>query len=203
MNRTFATVAAVALSAAVLVACGGGDNTQTVTETISEETTRTVEGASSGELVAPVDGSATSGGIEVTVNRAFTKPTVSYIGGTEDSGVTPDAEPRTVRAPQGGSYVYVVAEVLNETTEGIDLTCEYPMKVKLRDTDHKRYDPIEGLYLVSGNPDCEKLQPGFEGGMTWIFLVPPSADVEALEFSDVTNFNKEPPAAAIALSTTP
>lgn len=196
MTRTLAIVAAVSFSIIALAACGGGDDTRTTTETINEETARTVEGAaSSGQPVAPVDESAMSGGIEVTVNRAFAKPTVSYIGGTEDSRVTPDAEPRTVRAPQGGSYVYVVAEVLNETTEGIDLTCEYPMKVKLRDTGHKRYDPIEGLYLVSGNPDCEKLQPGFKGSMTWVFLVPPSADVEALEFSDVTNFKEQPPAA--------
>jgi len=196
LPRMLAVVAVVALSAVALVACGGGGDTQTVIETNSEETTTTAEGAASGgEPVAPVDGSATSGGIEVKVNRAFARPTVSYIGGTEDSRVTPNAEPRTVRAPQGGSYVYVVAEVLNETTEGIDLTCEYPMKVKLRDTDHKRYDPIEGLYLVSGNPDCEKLQPGFKGSMTWVFLVPPSADVDALEFSDVTNFKEQPPAA--------
>ncbi len=199
--RGLAVLLASVLATAILALAGcGSSNTETVTETVSEETTTTIEGAASnGEPVVPVDGSATSGGIEVTVNQAFSKPTISYEGGTE-SRVTPDGEPRTIQAPQGGHYIYVVADVLNETAEGIDLTCGYPMKVKLRDADHKRYDPVEGLDLVNGNPECnEQLQPGFSRKMIWIFLVPPSADVEALEFSDVTNFNKEQPAAAISL----
>jgi hypothetical protein len=36
--------------------------------------------------------------------------------------------------------------------------------------------------------------------MTWAFLVPPTAEPEALEFTDVTNFNKEVPPAAVSVS---
>jgi hypothetical protein len=36
--------------------------------------------------------------------------------------------------------------------------------------------------------------------MTWAFLVPPSAEPEALEFTDGTDFNKEVPPASIAVS---
>lgn len=196
-----AVLLAFVLTSAVLVLAGcGSSNTETVTETVREETTTTLEGAASeGEPVAPVNGSATSGGIEVTVNRAFTKPTLEYVGGNYIPSSS-NAEHRTVTAPQGGRYIYVASDVLNEAAEGLDLTCGYPMKVKLRDTDHKRYDPVEDLDEFVGNPECnEQLQPGFSHKMTWVFLVPPSADVEALEFTDVTNFNKEQSPAAIAL----
>lgn len=204
MTRILAVVAAVTLSTAALVACGGGGDTQTVTETISEETTTAVEGgaASGNSQPEPTDGPAKSGGIEVAVTDAYAKPTVSYEGGTDDSRVTPNGEPRTVNAPQDGRYIYVDATVTNETSDGLDLTCGYPMEVKLVEASgRRRFDPVEGLDLVKGNPACNaQLQPGFKDSMTWVFLVPPGAEVDAFRFRDTTNLNKEQPPAEIAVS---
>lgn len=198
-----AVVAAVTLSAAALVACGGGGDTQTVTETISEETT-TVEGdaASDNSQPEPTDGPAKSGGIEVAVTGAYAKPAVSYEGGTIDSRVTPNGEPRTVRAPQGGSYIYVETTVMNDSSEGLDLTCGYPMEVNLVEASGgRRFDPVEGLDLVKDNPACNaQLQPGFKDSVTWVFLVPPDTEVDAFRFRDTTDLNKEQPPAEIVVS---
>ncbi len=198
-----AVVAAVTLSAVALIACGEGGDTQTVTETIREETTTAVEdgAASDNSQPEPTDGPVKSGGIEVAVTDAYAKQAVSYEGGTIDSRVTPNGEPRTVRAPQGGSYVYVETNVMNDSSEGLDLTCGYPMEVKLVEASGRRFDPVEGLDLVKGNPACNaQLQPGFRDGMTWVFLVPPDAEVNAFRFRDTTDLSKEQPPAEIAVS---
>ncbi len=195
-------VAAVTLSAAALVACGGGGDTQTVTETISEETTTAVEGggASDNSQPEPTDGAAKSGGIEVAVTDAYAKPAVSYEGGTYSS-FTPNAEPKTIKAPQGGRYVYVVTKVTNESSEGLDLTCGYPMEVKLVDDSDRRFDPVENLDYIAGNPECNaQLQPGFTDKMTYVFLVPPGAESDAFRFAQVTENLEDKPPAEIAIS---
>jgi len=194
--RTPETFIAVAACAVMIVVAGcGSSDTKTVTETVSEETA-TAESDSSASQSEPIDNPAKSGGIEVAVRRAFTKPTVSYVGGTDDSRITPNGEPRTVNAPQGGSYVYVDAKVTNETSEGLDLTCGYPMEVKLLDASGRRFDPVEGLDLLKGNPECNaQLQPGFTDKMIYVFLVPPGAKAVAFRFARVTpNLEDKPPA---------
>jgi hypothetical protein len=39
----------------------------------------------------------------------------------------------------------VATKVLNETPEGIDLTCSYPVEAKLRGAEGRRFDPVEEL----------------------------------------------------------
>lgn len=197
MTRMLVVAAAVSLLAAALAACGGGGDTQTVTETVSEETTTTEKEEGSGGPPVSAGDSATAGGIEITVTNAKQQQTLDLVGG-EYRPDTPQAEHLTIKAPQGGSYVYVVTKLLNESSEGIDLTCSAPLQVKLRGAEGRHYDPVEELSEISGNPECnELLQPGFSHKMTWAFLVPPSAEPEALEFGPW--FDEETPPAAIAL----
>lgn len=201
MRWLLAGAAAVVLT---VVGVGCGSSTKTVTVATETEVTTSVtrsggEGSTANDVAAE-DRHAKSGGIEVSVSHVTTKATLDYVGGNY-SADSPNAEHRTVTAPQGGRYVYVVSEVLNEDAEGIDLTCGYPLKVKLRGAEGRRFDPVENLYEVRGNPECnEQLQPGFSHPMTWIFLVPPSAEVEALEFTDETQLGKPAAPAAVALS---
>lgn len=201
-SLTILITCVLATTMLAVAGCGGSGDTQTVTETIAEEATSGNSAPTDSARSAPTNGPAKSGGIEVAVTRAYAKPTVNYEGGTLDSRVTPNGEPRTIRAPQGGSYVYVEATVVNESPAGIDLTCSYPMEVKLIEgAGGRRFDPVEGLDLVKGNPECNaQLQPGFKDSMTWIFLIPPGANVDALRFRDTTNLSKEQPPAEIAVS---
>lgn len=201
-GRSLTTLIVLGTAVLAVAGCGGSGGTETVTETITEEAPSGNSAPTDSARSVPTNGPAKSGGIEVAVKRAYIKPTVNYEGGTLDSRVTPNGEPRTIRAPQGGSYVYVEATVMNDSSDGIDLTCGYPMEVKLVEgAGGRRFDPVEGLDLVKGNPECNaQLQPGFEDSMTWIFLTPPGANVEALRFRDTTNLSKDKPPAEIAVS---
>jgi hypothetical protein len=93
-----------------------------------------------------------------------------------------------VRPSQGGRYVVVKANVLNDAKVSMDLTCGYPIADKLIDSKDRNFDAIEGLYKIDGNPECNAgLQPGFSTRMTWVYLVPPRTHVSGWSFSDVTD----------------
>lgn len=142
----------------------------------------------------------TSGGITIRLLKVREAKTISYEGGTQDSSVTPDARPRTKRAPQGGRYVYVTTRVENDAGEGIDITCGAPTTVALVDTDSNKYDPVDGLYLIRGNPACNsKLQPGFKIRMTWVFLLPRGAELDSFAFADTTDLGSSADPAQIVI----
>jgi hypothetical protein len=114
--------------------CGGGStSTVTVTTTVETEPSADVEGepasseAPESEASPVSDRTAKSGGIEITVFKADSKPTLAMVGG-QYLPTSPEAEDRTIKAPQGGSYVSVTTKVLNDGKEGIDLTCSFPWK---------------------------------------------------------------------------
>ena len=71
---------------------------------------------------------------------------------------------------------------------------------KLVDDAGRKFDPIESLDQIQGNPECNALlQPGFTDQMTWVYLVPPDAHITTFQFSDVTNFAKAAPPASVSL----
>ena len=120
----------------------------------------------------------------LTVHDAYVDDSVSYTGGVE-SAETPDAKPRTVRAPRGGRYVLVETTVLNDTGMPIDMTCSVPVYAKVVGDSGRRFEPISGLRQIEGNPPCSQLlQPGSETDMTWVFAVPRDATISAFEFAD-------------------
>ncbi|EHM29095.1 hypothetical protein SPW_2553 [Streptomyces sp. W007] len=55
----------------------------------------------------------------------------------------------------------------------------------LLDEQERRYDTIDDLYEVTGNPECnEQLQPGFKDEMQFVYRVPKGAKIIAWEFSE-------------------
>jgi hypothetical protein len=62
---------------------------------------------------------------------------------------------------------------------------------------HRRPPPNRGAsasYKIKGNPECnDRLQPGFESDMTWIYRVPTTANVVGWAFQDFTEFASAPP----------
>lgn len=206
--KQLALIATAALIIGV-AGCGGGSSSAVTVEaqggeTANAEETPTTEEASSPpvekeETNAPTVDHAKSGGIAITVKGASSRSNLKYEGGTISSS-TPNGEARNLKAPQGGSYVFVETVVKNETSEGLDLTCGFPVEVKLNDASGQRFNPVEELAGIKGNPECNaELQPGFKDDMTYVFLVPPGAEIESLQFKDVSNFNKEYAAAEIAI----
>ena len=182
---------AVAVLAAVAVGVGGcssGETTVTVTEP-SEPTESPPPQTSDdpGEAAAPPStDQARSGGIAVSVRDASTADSITYEGGVQ-SAETPDAEARKVEAKQGGRYVIVDTVVQNDTDEAIDLTCGFPVDAAVLSESGQRFTPISGLSQIAGNPECNAmLQPGFDDKMSWVFLVPPDATINAFQFTGVT-----------------
>ncbi|WP_189321876.1 hypothetical protein [Streptomyces flaveus] len=91
----------------------------------------------------------------------------------------------TKSAGAEAKYVALEAVVLNETKSGMNLTCSPPIVSSLIDDQGRRYDAIDGLDKIPGNPECdERLQPGSKDQMVFAYLVPESAKITAWEFSE-------------------
>ena len=91
-----------------------------------------------------------------------------------------------VPAQSGGRYIVVNAVVTNNGKAPIDLTCSYPIDIKVFNSSSQVYSPIENLYKIKDNPECNaQLQPGFESNMTWAFLVPAKSTIVGAAFSEV------------------
>lgn len=144
---------------------------------------------------------ATHEGVEITVHSSVYSPTVSrnlsgYRAGSGYESFT--AQP----ADAGGRFTIVTATVKNVGKESLDLTCGWPIEFNLVDSEERLYDPVESLYEIEGNPECNsQLQPGFASDVTYPFLVPTDSQVTGLLFRDTNSeFSQEP--AGIRLSVT-
>lgn len=150
------------------------------------------DGGSGDQPTVRIGRPARSGGIKLTVLSADAKSTLRY---TDDLG-----EAKTKRAKQGGRYVFVKTRITNDTSQGLDLTCDFQVDGKLVDDSGREFDPIDELYSIKGNPECnDMLQPGFKDQMTWVYLVPRGADVSSFAFSDVTDFETDQPPVEVSL----
>lgn len=91
----------------------------------------------------------------------------------------------TKSAGPEGKYVALETVVLNDTKAGMDLTCSLPIVSSVVDDEGRRYDAIDGLNRIPGNPECdERLRPGSKDRMVFAYRVPKSADITAWEFSE-------------------
>lgn len=137
---------------------------------------------------------AAQGGVQMTIHTVTASPTVrlnesNYRAG---SGYETYTE---VPAAADGHYVTVTTTVKNAGKSSMDLTCGYPIEIALMDAEARAFDPIDSLYQMENNPECNaRLQPGFEANMTYAFLVPDDADVVAAAFRDTETEHSSTPA---------
>jgi hypothetical protein len=98
-----------------------------------------------------------------------------------------------VSAGPGAKYITVQTRVFNDGRGSIDLTCGYPIRNHVIDERGRKFDSIDQLYQIPGNPECNaNLQPGFEGDMTWIYRVPAEAEIVGFAFGDISDFSAPP-----------
>ncbi|AIT62325.1 DUF4352 domain-containing protein [Corynebacterium doosanense] len=103
----------------------------------------------------------------------------------EDGVKAETAATETRSAESGTKFVSVVTEVENTGTESWDLTCGFAVQASLFDPDDRRFDPVEDLYRIPGNPECnDHLNPGMKDQMTWVFEVPETIKAEKFGFAD-------------------
>ncbi|MFB9784682.1 hypothetical protein [Rhodococcus baikonurensis] len=68
----------------------------------------------------------------------------------------------------------------------MDLTCSFPIQNKLITADKRQYDPIDALYKIQGNRECnDGLQPGFDSHMVYVYEIPTAAVPAQFEFADM------------------
>jgi hypothetical protein len=135
--------------------------------------------------VAQIGAVATNGGIQIKVTSAVASPTVTLNTSNYRSGTGMETY-ESVPAQAGGRYIVVNAVVTNNGKAPIDLTCSYPIDIKVFNAASQVYSPIEDLRKIKDNPECNaQLQPGFESLMTWAFLVPAKSTISGAAFSEV------------------
>ncbi len=116
-------------------------------------------------------------GFVMTINQFKDVPTLTVNETSYQSGS--GFETWTQKKPaRGGRFVVLETTVKNNATESMDLTCSFPIDIRVFNLDSQEYDPVEELYEMQGNPECNaQLQPGFKSKMTYAFMVPKSSEI--------------------------
>ena len=125
----------------------------------------------------------TNGGIDMKLISAGEQPTISFdtCGDRCSNGSYAPKSPDT-----DTKYWVAVVEVKNNTKQPLDITCSYPYDIKALNSDNQQYTPIDNLYNVEGNPECNaELQPGLSTQVTYPFQVPLDVKMIAIAFRDV------------------
>lgn len=174
--------------AGTVAACGGEAPPPprvTVTETVTvtspapvQPTTTTAADESSDSGVGK---SFTSDGAVVKILSARAARTIDLDPNQSDSG-------SSLRPRKGAKFVVIRTRATNNTKESMDLTCSLPISEQLVDDAGRKFDAIEDLYEIKGNPECnESLQPGFADEMTWAYEVPTGATITSWIFVDMSD----------------
>lgn len=168
-------IVAVAASATLALAGCSGSSDDSGAETSS---------ATTAQAGIPGMGVAVEGtGATVTVDNAYETDVIqTYTDGSWPTGEERPTE--DLNARDGGKYVVVETTIVNDTTGDMDLTCRSTggwVRAALQVRDSSIYQPIDALYDIPGNPECNSnLGAGFDADMTWTFLIP--EDREPLTF---------------------
>jgi hypothetical protein len=77
---------------------------------------------------------------------------------------------------RGGRLVCVDIDFYNDGRESVDIYCSADLGMALIDRAGRKYDPLDDLYLIEGNTDCnERIQPGFSTSESIVFEIPEDA----------------------------
>lgn len=188
MKKIIAGVTA-ALAAFALVGCSASSASSQSTSD-SHATARNQSSSSTPSPSVPVNGigsTVTNGTITLQLIAAAEQPTIPYDTGGEGTTTYTYAP----KAPDAGTKWWVATvNVLNNGKQSIDVTCSLPITIKAINSAEQEYDPIQSLYQVQGNPECNKgLQPGMSEQTTFPFSVPTNAKMIGLAWYDSTDLN--------------
>jgi hypothetical protein len=91
--------------------------------------------------------------------------------------------PSSLSPKHGGKLIAAAFAFTNDGTKSVDIWCAFDLGARLIDNQNRQYDPVDDLYLVQGNTDCnEQIQPGFKTTETVVFEVPKSSGPVEIEF---------------------
>jgi len=176
-------------TALVMVVAGGCGSASVQSDPSGASSTGSTPTTASAPPLAQVGETLTNRGVQLTVKAVRSAETIEM----NQSGFRPGSgyEKYTeVQPDPGGKFVIVETHVVNKGRRSMDLTCSLPITTAVADIEDRMFDPIQDLYQLRGNPECNKLlQPGFESDMTYVFMVPATATVVRFGFYDSTDFD--------------
>ncbi|MFF3766375.1 DUF4352 domain-containing protein [Streptomyces sp. NPDC001922] len=176
-TRTTTATAGLVAAAFLLTACTGLSRTAAPDTRAAPEGTGTAGGAGANPSPGSAAGyqvgeNARNGNLIVKVRGVYEADAIAVVGGTKSPGA-------------GARYVGVEIVVRNGTKAALGLTCPPHIADSLVDDRGRRYDVIDDLDEIPGNPQCgERLRPGAKKAMVLAYRVPKSAKIAAWEFSD-------------------
>ncbi|MCI1978447.1 MAG: hypothetical protein LKJ44_01825 [Bifidobacteriaceae bacterium] len=124
-----------------------------------------------------------SAGIQMKLTKAADASSISYdtCGDSCSNGKYAPKKP-----DKGTKYWVANVEITNNSKAPIDITCGYPLKIEAVNTDNQHYTPIDDLYQVQGNPECNaELQPGLSSKMSYVFAIPSKTTIAGIAFSGI------------------
>ncbi|AIK86346.1 hypothetical protein CGLAR1_14240 [Corynebacterium glutamicum] len=94
-------------------------------------------------------------------------------------------------APEGGRFTTVTTTVNNTGLVSWDLTCGFALQAHVFSDKDQRFDPIDDLDRIPGNPECnDSINPGFDATMIWSFAVADGVEITHFGFADPeTHYN--------------
>jgi hypothetical protein len=94
-------------------------------------------------------------------------------------------DPTVEVAGAGAEYIEVNGSVVNSGKAPIDPWCSYAIAFVLVDSRERNFTPIDDLYRIPGNVDCnEMVQPGFRMTVHVVFRVPAGTKASGLVVFD-------------------
>ena len=169
----------------LLTACGQPDGTNTPYATESEIS---ITSEPPTDKVFPPNGEVEASGVTLKLDSLIESDHLMLNAEGYKPGVLPEERKEPVK---GGKFITINTIVTNTSQSSMDLTCGFAVQAHLFNEDRQRYDPIQDLYRIPGNPECnDSLNPGFSIEMSWPFEVPEGMKATEFGFANPeTNYN--------------
>lgn len=120
-------------------------------------------------------------GVTLTVESVTRSDSIELYADGYKRGYMPN---ETLNADKG-EYAIVKTDVKNTGQSPMDLTCGFAVRALLINTENQVYDPIDSLYRIIDNPECnDSLNPGFETQMTWVYQIPSDTELGVFGFTN-------------------
>jgi hypothetical protein len=186
VRRSLIVIAALA-SLSVLAACSGTPTSSSTDTGATPAAKAPAATTSAAPTYGQVGQTLNNHGITLTLTKVSSPATIDM----NESGFQQNSSyvKYTKTSPQaGGRYVQIDTHVKNDAKVSLDLTCSLPILTKLVDVQQRNFDPIDDLYKLKGNPECNKqLQPGFASDMTYVYEIPADSVVAGWGFQDLSD----------------
>lgn len=192
---------ALSITALVLALSACGDEPTAASPSESESESESASDAPTPEPEPPIDNYGVGDkikapGFVMTIKKVDRAETLEVNKSNYESGSGYETWTQQKPAP-GGTFVVLDTTVKNNSTESMDLTCSFPIDIRVFNTKSQEYDPVQNLYELRDNPMCNaQLQPGFTSSIRYPFMVPKQSKIIGA-IVDVGVLGKEKPDAQV------